>query len=86
MVQGSQWTLYRNQSDSTGVSSAGSQSWAAGDTIDFSCVGATLTVKRNGSTILTTGGATDLAAGYVEIAVIAAGAGIGFDSFTAQDI
>jgi hypothetical protein len=83
MVQGSLWTLYRSASD-TGVNTAGNQSWADGDTIDFTCVGGTLTVKRNGATVLTTGGATDLGAGYISLTVEAAS--IGLDSFTAQDI
>jgi hypothetical protein len=85
MIQGSPWTLYRSFGDSTGVSTTGAQSWANGDTIDFFCVGATLTVKKNGTTILTTGGATDLAAGYVSLLAFP-GTNIGFDSFTATDI
>lgn len=86
MTQGSPWTLIRYAADS-GVSTGGNVSWADGDTILFTAVGATLTVKKNGSTVLTTGGSTDLNAGYVEIAYIAADAGVhGFDSFDALDI
>lgn len=83
MSQADIWTLGRFQGDS-GVSTSGNQSWADGDTIVFTCVGATLTVTRNGSTVLTTGGATDLAAGYMSVTIFAATAGI--DSFAAQDI
>jgi hypothetical protein len=83
MFQGNSWTLYRYSGDS-GVDTVGTESWAAGDTIVFSCVGATLTVKRNGSTVLTTGGATDLTAGYIGLGIVSSTVGI--DSFTAQDI
>jgi hypothetical protein len=85
MNQAAPWILYRSATDGTGVSTAGNESWADGDSIVFTAVGATLTVKRNGSTVLTTGGATDLAAGYVVIGVNAASS-VGFDSFDAQDI
>jgi hypothetical protein len=87
-TQGSPWSLYRFSGDG-GVSTGGNVSWAAGDTIVFTCVGTNLTVTKNGSTVLTTGGATDLAAGYIELSVAALGTGgpgIGFDSFDAQDI
>lgn len=86
LVQGQPWAITRNLSDS-GVFTAGNQSWADGDTIVFSCVGATLTIKKNGSIILTTGGGTDLAAGYIGLLVYSSsGTSYGFDSFTAQDI
>lgn len=87
LAQGKPWKLYRSAGDSTAVASAGNVSWADADTITFSAVGGTLTLKKNGSTIVTTSGATDLAAGYVAILVYSAtGTSYGFDSFQAQDI
>jgi hypothetical protein len=86
MLQGSTWTLFRFAGDS-GVSTAGNVSWADGDTVLITAVGATLTVKLNGSTVLTTGGATDIAAGYVALGYAStSGTGGGFNSFDAQDI